>query len=531
MLTAVVGLWAAYNPTAAWSKFWILVASFFLFYTLANQPPANLWFIARLLGLLSVCTAVYFLLTHDWHSDPTFIGVLDRLAGRWMDVRPQVKTAAFHPNQAAGFIAVLTPVSLAVVGYRWHEWSMKVRGLAVVAALLLLVALLLTGSRGAWLALTAALALWAWSVISLRLARIMNFKQPLLFWFGVGLVLVTGLIIVTLIPDSPIGLANLLPGADSADSRATIYSNTLLLLGDFSFTGGGLNSFAGLYSQYVLVVPQRIFTYAHNLYLDVALEQGILGLTAVIAMLAGSFWLLGQSTNQSKRVEQFALLKWAIAAGLVFMVIRGFFDDAFYGNGATPLLWLFPGLAVALGGENFSKKFRVSQRQWMVVVVLLLVLAGNLLRPQLQAAWLANIGAVQMAQIELTDWPTNKWDDGRTLPELQPAKQLFHQALKLDPANRTAHHRLGMIAMLERDYETAVVHLEEANRVDEAHIGIRKSLAFSYVWNNQNEEAQPLLAEIPEAQSELEVYSWWWTSQDRNDLAEQAAQMLAQLES
>jgi lipopolysaccharide biosynthesis regulator YciM len=186
---------------------------------------------------------------------------------------------------------------------------------------------------------------------------------------------------------------------------------------------------------------------------------------------------------------------------------------------------------VALGGENFSKKFRVSQRQWMVVVVLLLVLAGNLLRPQFQAAWLANIGAVQMAQVELTDWPTNKWDDGRTLPELQPAKQLFHQALKLDPANRTAHHRLGMIAMLERDYETAVVHLEEANRVDEAHIGIRKSLAFSYVWNNQNEEAQPLLAEIPEAQSELEVYSWWWTSQDRNDLAEQAAQMLAQLES
>jgi O-antigen ligase len=529
LLTAVSGLWAAYNPTASWAKFWLLVASFFLFYSLANQPLSNLWFIARLLGLLSVYIAGCFLLTHDWQADPTFIGALDRLAGRWMEIRPSVKAAVFHPNQAAGLIALLIPINIAVVGNGWHQWSTKARVITAVFAVYLSVAFFLTGSRGAWVALAAALALWGWSFISRRLAQLRNINQTVFFFGGLGLAFLVGIMVVTLSPTNLIDLANLLPGASSADSRATIFSNTLHLLGDFSFTGGGLDSFAGLYSQYILVVPQRIFTYAHNLYLDVALEQGILGLATVVVMLVGSFWLLGASTNQSENLEQLSLLKWAVAAGLLVLIGHGLFDDALYGNRATPLLLLLPGLTVALSREGFSN-FRVSQKQWMGAGVLLLVIAANFLRPQWQAAWLANVGAVQMARVDLADWPTNKWDDGRNLAELQSAKRLFYQALEIYPANRTANHRLGMIAMLERDFETAVDHLGAAYQKDATHIGIRKSLAYSYVWNNQLDEAKLLLSSIPEAQSELEVYSWWWAEQDRIDLAEQAVQMLAQLE-
>jgi len=399
-----------------------------------------------------------------------------------------------------------------------------------VAAVLVLFAILLTGSRGAMVALALAMGLWGWSEISRRLTKIVNRKQSVVFGLGIGLAFVFGLMVLLVIPGGPVSLANLLPGAASADSRAAIYTNTFYLLGDFPFIGGGLDSFAGLYSQYVLVIPQRIFTYAHNLYLDVALEQGWTGLGAFLSMVFGSFWLLSRPSNQMKKLENKSLLRWAVAAGLVVMLVHGLLDDAFYGNRGTPLLFLLPGFAVALSRGNVQGVLKIVPIQWGVVTLLLfIVFVGIFLRPQGRAAWVSNKGAIQMARVELADWPTNEWDDGRTVPELQSAKQLFDQALEIDPTNRTAHHRLGMIAMLERDFETAVDHLEAARQAGEDHTGIRKSLAYSYVWNGQFDKAQMLLVNLPEAHAELEVYLWWWGTQDREDLSQQAEQMLNRL--
>lgn len=527
MLTAVGGLWAAYNPTAAWAKFWFLVASFFLFYMLANQPADRLWPVAQLLGLLGVFIGVYFLLTQDWQADPTYIGFLDSLAAKWTDVRPSIHLSSLGANQIAGLMGMLFPFGIASMVHGWRDWpiGLRVGFLALVG--LVVLALMLTGSRGAFLALAIALSLWLWSAISYRLAKYGNRKQPVLFWIGFGLAFLIGIIGLSIIPGNLVTAANLLPGAASADSRAVIYSNTLSLLGDFPFIGGGLDSFAGLYSQYVLVIPQRIFTYAHNLYLDVALEQGILGLVAFLSVVIGSFWLLGRPSTQVKLPESVNLLRWAVITGLVFMLVRGFFDDAFFGNRGTPLLFLLPGFAVALSRGNVWQDFRIASRPWGIAgLLLLVVIVGNFLRPQWRAAWAANLGAIQMARVELAGWPTNKWDDGHTLPELQPAKQLFNQALEIDPTNRTANHRLGMISMLERDYETAVDYLEAAQRIDDEHLGIRKTLAYSYLWANQLENARPLLVTIPEAQNELMVYVWWWGIQGRDDLVSQAESML-----
>jgi hypothetical protein len=37
------------------------------------------------------------------------------------------------------------------------------------------------------------------------------------------------------------------------------------------------------------------------------------------------------------------------------------------------------------------------------------------------------------------------------------------------------------------------------------------------------EKAARLLSQIPEAQEELDVYTWWWRTQGRNDLSENAS--------
>jgi lipopolysaccharide biosynthesis regulator YciM len=108
---------------------------------------------------------------------------------------------------------------------------------------------------------------------------------------------------------------------------------------------------------------------------------------------------------------------------------------------------------------------------------------------------------------------------------------LFNQALAANPGQPTAHHRLGLIAMLRRDYVTAIVQLEAASRANPEHTGIRKALGYSYAWVGRQDEAELLLATVPEAARELETYTWWWLEQDRVDLAQRATQMLARLQS
>lgn len=148
---------------------------------------------------------------------------------------------------------------------------------------------------------------------------------------------------------------------------------------------------------------------------------------------------------------------------------------------------------------------------------------------QAQAAWQANQGALLMDRVLLPGWPHNEWRESPYATVLRPAKMHFEQALALDVSNRTAHQRLGMMALLERDFKTAVFHLEHAYQQDPHHQGIIKQLGYAYVWQGQPERALPLLVETPGAASEMEIYISWWQGQHRPELAEQAAAMFALL--
>jgi hypothetical protein len=71
--------------------------------------------------------------------------------------------------------------------------------------------------------------------------------------------------------------------------------------------------------------------------------------------------------------------------------------------------------------------------------------------------------------------------------------------------------------MLRTDFDAAVGYLEVANKYAPGHRGIIKSLGYCYVWLGDFDNAQRLLAEIPEASEELGIYVWWW-GESRTDL-------------
>jgi tetratricopeptide (TPR) repeat protein len=299
----------------------------------------------------------------------------------------------------------------------------------------------------------------------------------------------------------------------------------LKLVADFPFTGGGLGAFGGLYSRYIRVIPDYVLNYSHNFYLDVALEQGWPGFLALIVILVGTAWLI------ITRRAAHNLLRWAMFMSLAVVCVHGLVDDALYGVQGTPLLFALAGLAVAMGGTDTAP---AAARKWTWILVGASLVAGAALagihHRRLLARWHANLGAVEMARVELAGWPWPDREDRVDVAQLTPAKMLFHQSLQLDSDNRTARYRLGLIAARRNDYAAIAAQLEPAYRAQPDHPGVRKVLGYTYVWLGELDRAKEVLAAVPEAQADMTVYAWWWGTQGRDDLAERAAVMAARLE-
>jgi hypothetical protein len=283
------------------------------------------------------------------------------------------------------------------------------------------------------------------------------------------------------------------------------------------------------------VIPFFFLPNGHNIFLDATLEQGPLGMVAMATIFFGSFVLLfviSKTEADNKQDQQ--VFRLAIGISLVIMLVHGLVEDTVYGSQASFFLFALPGLTLAATlprGQAITGS--VLSDGWVVgsMLVLLLALVAAWLiatRQSITSTWLANLGAVKMAQVELANWPTNKWDDGSNLEALRPAEELFERSLAAGN-NRTAHHRLGLIAMLRRNFDQAVAHLETVNGFDGRHQGIDKNLAYSYVWAGLYEDALGMMDRVPEARDEMSVYVWWWETQGRDDLAGQAEKVAATL--
>jgi len=530
-LTAALGVWAAYDRQAALAKFWLLICAVLIYYSLSRQKRLNFWQIAHLFSAVAAAMALFFLLTHDWHLLPADLALLNQLGDRWMDVRPSLPFQGMHPNIAGGLIAAFLPFPLALAIRAGQKRQANTGVFAALTGLVAGIGLVFTSSRAAWAALAVGLGAWLLWGCSGWIARPLSRKQAHIF-----VVLLFPLILTTLWlglqrPAKVVELLGYLPGSNSSISRLELFANTLPLAADFLYTGGGLAAFPGLYSQYVMVLPFFQFGYSHNLYLDLALEQGVLGLAAFLVIAAASLWMLAAG-------ERSPTLRWAGIAGLLVVLTHGLVDDAMYGIQGTPLLFALPGLAAAIYRyeENTKRETPISQSSWRVglaifatIGLLSLGLIGLATKGAIGSAWYANLGAVRLARYELVGFPSGKWQETLDLEALSPAIELFNTSLRHNPENVTANFRLGALAMIGKDFRTAQAFLERANAADPSHRGIRKVLGYSYAWSGELERAASLLGGIPEARRELEVYVWWWRDRGSPDLSQFAAEMLNRL--
>ncbi len=517
MLSAFVGAQVAYNPVAAHAKLLWLSGAAVLGVALAGQPHRWLWWTLGTLSMVGAGVAAYFLLTYNWQARPGYFGFISQAGAWWQSVRPALNGPEIDKNFASGWLVVFWPLALALARRGWAERSTPLMVAGALTGGLMTLTLVLATSRGAWLGLGVALALWlTWQANRRWLAHWPRWAFPA----GVAGAMVLGALAVGLVfPGGWVALANRLPGEDDAGVRSDLYTNTLRLIADMPLTGGGLEAFPGLYSRYLLVIPDFFVRYAHNFYLDVALEQGVLGALSVLGLAVLCVWALVRPHPPAAALPHAGYVRHALAVGWLAAALHGLMDNPLHGMGGSLWLFVLPGLAAL-----FLPPVRLNRAAW----------AGAGTLAGLMALWLAatpvlmfNLTAVRMAQVELRGWPEQRWDDNHRAADWRAIQTELEAVVARDPAHVGARYRLALLAV--GDYPAQMAWLEPAHTADPHHLGVNKTLGYAYLWQGQVAAAHPLLAHTPNIRAELDAYAWWWETHNQPEKARWATELAQRL--
>lgn len=539
LATAWVGYWAAYDKASAWIKVWLIVTAILFYYVLSGQSKRNLEALSLFSFFIGLAISAYFFLTHEFTGGP------GNISSWWMSRRPLAGLPAVHHGYISGLLVITTLFS---IYWLWSVRQKSPRRYEVIFQIFFiaglgieLLAFFLTMSRGVWLA--AACGLGAWIIWVITGSNLFVSQPRMRTLFPLFILVYLSLVLAL----AYIGPAQAGGGLDTSpygsNSRAELFERGVYFLLDFPITGGGLTSFPGLYSQYIIVIPFFYFINSYNMFLDVAIEQGVIGSVTLLLIYGSAIWLVCR-TLVSVKSRPIQIFSWLCLFVMIFTVVHGVFYDYLY-LGLGVLLLFFP-VGISMAGvmeSGISRKESIIppavssglSRSYISVVMLIpvlgliVVLALNM--NKIISIWYSNLGAVQMSQAELKHFPTNHWTEAEMIPQLEKAEVSFQSAIQYNPDNRTANYRLGMISMARQDFESASMYLEMAYQESPSHRGIIKNLGYCYVWLGKMDKAKALFEKIPEAQEELHVYVWWWGTQGRSDLSEKASMMVFRLES
>lgn len=429
----------------------------------------------------------------------------------------------------AGGLVVL--ILLGAAGAFWGKHSRRsVLAVSALVALGIAVAgLVATSERSAWLGLAAGTVVG--SALVWRYGSTSDGPASKLVDLA-GLVatatLVGGLLVVGSNPGVLDGLSTLSGGTDY--SRLQIWQDGLQLVQDYGFTGIGLGQTGMVLSTYVYLYHVPFLFQTYDLYLQLAVEQGLPGLIGFAGITTAAVWrvFLGLRSRRSPVV----VYSGCALAALVGVSVHGVLDAGLYVGMWSPLLLLPAGMAMGLAipseketdaaGERRMQRYLWSAFGALAPVALIAVV---LLWPGGRAAWQANLAAVEQTRMELGAYRWPEWafqDDLRRSDaiDLRGVVSQYEAALLMDPGNTTAHRRLGQIAVSLGDLGEARSHLEAAYELSPHQRTTRQLLGEVYAISGEIDRAVNMWSSGVTDPHKLELRQAWYRELNESRQAE-----------
>jgi putative inorganic carbon (hco3(-)) transporter len=364
LVMVLVSLYATYDIAVSLPKIAGVLLGVSLFYVVVGfiHAPKQLY---QVLSVVLVGMALFLgvvLVGSGWGNK---IVVLQQISANLPSLLRGLPGAdtGFHPAEVGGTLTwlVFLPATVAIGLWTQHRihrnWPWLI-GLGVLTGVLLM-ALVLTQSRSAWLgaAAGASVLLWLlgrWGRVALGAGVIV-----VLILFGLG---VPGRLLSNGTSNSAVVIDQAAFNPSLVD-RTEIWSRAIYGLQDFPFTGMGLGTF-----RYVMPVLYPLFRvgpdvdlgHAHNEWLQAGVDLGLAGLVAFVALQGMSLALAYRAFRMAWPV----MVRWLMAgmlAGLVAHGIYGLTDAVALGAKPGVFLWIMLGLSAAVWRLGMAKSFQDSE--------------------------------------------------------------------------------------------------------------------------------------------------------------------------
>ena len=269
-----VTLWVTVIPDTTLPQVYRLLSGIALYYAIVNWTTnlARLRLLLVGVALIGLLLAGVAPLTVQWGG-----GKLPLLPDALYTRLVPIIADTVNPNVMAGLLVLLLPLLLALTLFDGRHWSRLEYLLTLMSLPMMGGTLLLTQSRGALLALAVALLL----LVGLRWRH---------GWLLTMVVAVTLLSTVLLVGGAPLlDVVTTSRTFGGFDKRIEIWSRAIYMICDFPFTGIGMGTFGMVADRFYplfLTAPDTI-PHAHNLFLQIAVDLGIPGLIAWVAIVLG----------------------------------------------------------------------------------------------------------------------------------------------------------------------------------------------------------------------------------------------------
>ena len=353
LLMIPVTLWATALPLTTRPQVYRLMTGIGLFYAIVNwtvSSKARLRLMVLGIGLVGIGLAILGLFSVQWSTSK-----LPIIPARIYEYLPTLVFDLIHKNVMAGSLVFILPPLLGVLLFDWRGLRRLERIVYGAATLIIFVVLVLTQSRGAILAFGSVLLVLSvlrWRRGWVGLVVLILIASLTVYWVGYSSILET-----IAYNDSVQGI----------DGRVEIWSRAIYMIQDFSFTGIGMGSYgdvADMLYPFFLAEPGSI-PHAHNLLLQVAVDLGVPGLVAWLAILLVVVFVSWKVYKYGRKFQD----GWITALGAGFfaaqvaLMVHGLTDAVTWGMvRPAPLVWVLWGLAIATyitvvpGFSKFSKE-------------------------------------------------------------------------------------------------------------------------------------------------------------------------------
>jgi len=238
-----------------------------------------------------------------------------------------IPTASFpYPNDFSAWILMFIFPMVSVGIFSGKHWIKRIRFILVGSFLAFL--LYLTKVRGAWVSFVAASGI----MVMIKLKKV------------VVLLLVLAVAAILVMEKSTL---QYISSTTSLKDRSEMWDNGWKIFKKHPIVGNGLNTFFAEYKKIRSDKSKNIRgSYAHNCYLQMASDVGLLGLGSFLLFIGG---ILTKGFTALRRIKDKALkaLILGLNLGLTAFLIHSFVDTNLYSLNLAVLFWMTAGVMLA----------------------------------------------------------------------------------------------------------------------------------------------------------------------------------------